>query len=90
MVRAILKKRVSRKMRLVLSWVWETPEMPQEKREIKQKKNFSCMKPFASYSRRFKLNFKQKNRFSEKFTLVLPLNKIKMLEFSKLEIFRIS
>ena len=34
------------------------------------------MKPFASYSRRFKLNFKPKqNRFSEKFTLVLPLNK---------------
>ena len=38
----------------------ETPDTPQEQREIKQKKNFSCMKPFASYSRRFKLNFKRK------------------------------
>ena len=32
------------------------------------------MKPFASYSRSFKLNFKPKNRFSEKCSLVLPLN----------------
>ena len=40
--------------------VWETPDTPQEKREIKQKEKFSCMKPFASYSRRFKLNFKPK------------------------------
>ena len=44
----------------VLSWVWETPDTPQEKREVKQKKKFLCMKPFASYSTRFKLNFKQK------------------------------
>ena len=51
--------------------------MPQEKREIKQKKNVSCMKPFASYSRRFKLNLKPtKNRFSAKFTLLLPLNMV--------------
>ena len=80
MVRAVLKKRVSRKTRLKF-WVvfiehvavWETPYTPQEKRKIKQKFFFSCMKPFASYSRRFKLNFKPKNRFSKKFTLVLPL-----------------
>ena len=44
MVRAVLKKRVSRKTRLKF-WVvfiaqvavWETPNTPQEKREIKQK-----------------------------------------------------
>ena len=41
--------------------VWETPDTPQEKREIKQTFFFASMKPFfASYSRRFKLNFKQK------------------------------
>ena len=81
MVPAVLKKRVSRKTSLKF-WVvfiaqvavWETPDTPQEKREIKQKKKISCMKPFASYFRRFKLNFKQKNRVSEKFTRVLPLN----------------
>ena len=69
MVRAVLKKRLSRKTRLKFRAgvliaqlaVWETPDMPQEKREIKQKKNVSCMKSFASYSRRFKLNFKPKN-----------------------------
>ena len=44
----------------VLSWVWETPDTPQEKREIEQKNIFSCMKSFASYCRRFKLNFKPK------------------------------
>ena len=46
MVRAVLKKRVSRKTRLKF-WVvfiaqaavWEMPDTPQEKREIKQKKN---------------------------------------------------
>ena len=44
--------------------------------KLNRKQIFSCIKPFASYSRRFKLNFKpKKNRFSEKFTLVLPLNK---------------
>ena len=82
MVRAVLKKRVSRKTRLKFSLivfiaqiaVWEMPDTPQEKREIKQKFFFSCVKPFASYSRRFKLNFKQKKRFFEKCTLVLPLN----------------
>ena len=39
MVRAVFKKRVSRKTRLKF-WVvvWETPDTPQEKREIKQKK----------------------------------------------------
>ena len=45
MVRAVLKKRVSRKTRLKF-WVvfiaqvavWETPDTAQEKREIKQKK----------------------------------------------------
>ena len=81
MVRAVLKKCVSRKTRskfqavvfIAQVAVWETPDTPREKREIKQKFFFSCMKPFASYSRRFKLNFKQKKRFSEKFTLVLPL-----------------
>ena len=57
----------------VSSWVWKTPDTPQEKREIKQKFFFSCMKPFASCSRRFKLNFTPKNRFSDKFTLILPL-----------------
>ena len=55
MVRAVLKKRVSRKTRLKF-WV-ETPDTPQEKREIKEKTEF-IMYPFASYSRRFKLNFK--------------------------------
>ena len=47
MVRAVLKKRVSRKTRLKF-WVvfmaqvavWETPDTAQEKREIKQKKIF--------------------------------------------------
>ena len=52
--------------------VRETPDTPQEKSKIKQNFFFSCMKSFASYSRRFKLNFEQKKRFSEKFTLVLP------------------
>ena len=50
MVRAVLKKRVSRKTRLKF-WVvfiaqvavWETPETPQEKHEIKQKKNVFCL-----------------------------------------------
>ena len=33
------------------------------------------MKPFTLYSGRFKLNFEpNKNRFPEKFTLVLPFN----------------
>ena len=67
MVRAVLKKCISRKTRLKFRAgvfiaqvaVWETPDTPQEKREIKQT-FFLCMKPFASYSRRFKLNFKQK------------------------------
>ena len=48
MVRAVLKKRVSRKTRLNFRAgvflaqvaVWETPDTPQEKREIKQKKCF--------------------------------------------------
>ena len=66
----------------VSSWVWETPDTPQEKREIKQTIFFfSCMKPFVSYFRRFKLNLKpKKNRFSEKFTLVLPLKVILTME----------
>ena len=47
MVRAVLKKRVSRKTRLkcwvvfiVQVAVWETPDTPQEKRKIEQKKKF--------------------------------------------------
>ena len=72
MVRAVLKKRCFEKNAFkVLSWVlagvfiaqvavWETPDTLQEKREMKQKKKISCMKPFASYSGRFKLNFKPK------------------------------
>ena len=70
MVRAVLKKRVSRRTRLKF-WVvfiaqvalWETPDTPQEKRGIKQKFLFLCVKPFATYSRRFKLNFKPKTDF---------------------------
>ena len=76
MVRAVLKKRVSRKTRLKFELsslgtfragvfiaqvaVREKPDTPQEKREMKQKKTFSQMKPFASYSRRFKLNLQPK------------------------------
>ena len=37
------------------------------------------MKPIASYSRRFKLNFEPKKKFSEKFTPVLPLKSTKIL-----------
>ena len=81
MVHAVLKKRVSRKTRLKF-WavfiaqvaVWETPDTPQEKREIKQKKKFSCVKPFASYSKRFKLNFKtKKNDFLKNLHWCCPL-----------------
>ena len=62
------KKFVSRKTRLKFRAgvliaqvaVWETPDTLQEKRKMKQKKNLSRMKPFALYSRKFKLNFKRK------------------------------
>ena len=54
MVRAVLKKRVSRKTRLKFSVVfvaqvavWETPETPQEKREIKQKKKIFMYATFC-------------------------------------------
>ena len=55
MVRAVLKNRVSRKTRLKF-WVVvfiarvavsETPDTPQEKREIKQKKNFFMYETFC-------------------------------------------
>ena len=35
------------------------------------------MKRFASYSRRFKLNFKQKKRFSEKCTCISIIDQLK-------------
>ena len=59
-VRAVSKKRCFEKNAFSFVAVWETPDTPQEKREIEQKKKISSMKPFASYSRRFKLNFKPK------------------------------
>ena len=42
------------------------------------------MKLFATYSRRFKLNFKPEKRFSEKFTLVLPLKDL-TIDFCKIK-----
>ena len=55
MVRAVLKKRVSRKTRLKFQAgvliaqvaVWETPDTPREKREIKQKKHFFMYETFC-------------------------------------------
>ena len=73
MVRAVLKKRFEKNAFKVLSWVWETPVTSQEKREIKQKKQFSSMKPFASYSRKFKLILsKKKTIFWKMYTGVAP------------------
>ena len=54
MVRTVLKKRVSRKSRLKF-WVvfiaqvavWETPDTPQEKREIKQKNKYFMYETFC-------------------------------------------
>ena len=60
-VRAVLKKRVSRKTRLKFWVEYERrPTRLRKKTKLNRKKKFSYMKPFASYSRRFKLNFKQK------------------------------
>ena len=59
----------------ILSSVWETSDTPQEKREIEQK--FFCMKRFAWYSRRFKLNFKpKKTDFLTNLHWCYPLKKI--------------
>ena len=48
MVRAVLKKTCLEKNAFkVLSWVWETPDTPQEKREIKQKFFFFMYETFC-------------------------------------------
>ena len=75
MVRAGLKKRVSRKTHLKFWVEYERrPARLRKNAKLNRKKNFPCMKSFASYSRRFKLNFKpKKNRFSENLHWCCPL-----------------
>ena len=51
---------------------------PQEKREIKQKKNVPCL-PHILEGSNYILS--TKNRFSKNFTLVLPVNKILRIYF---------
>ena len=93
MVRAVLKKRVLRKTRFeknafkVLSNCVHSagsrirPTRLRKNAKLNRIFFFSCMKPFASYSRRFKLNFKpKKTDFLKNLHWCCPLRKTKRNE----------